>query len=228
MHALITEEAAKAKAKALRQILAEKGVPLNHQACLDVIARIEGETNWPTMNAKQVAAARAKPQSKQTPPVTAAASPKQGASINAKSVAVTQTLADLQANPVPRAGGFEPSFFYSHGGANIADYPHEVTFRNPEGNRVHLDYYKTKEQAEAEMATWGPREEGFCADYAYLPDSDIPASEFDYRFKVRFTRPDGSKFIDRFPTEKIARAEAARWANFSDPVVNGEYLGEDK
>lgn len=229
MSILITEEAAKAKAKALRQILAEKGVPLNHQACLDVIARIEGETNWPAMNAKQVAAARTKHAASGSSAISSAHNRSLPAPASRPvAIAVEQTRADFCAPNRPLQSGFEPSFFHAPAGSNVEDYPHEVTFRNPEGNRVHLDYYKTKAQAEAEMTAWGPREEGFCADYAFLPDSDIPASEFDYRFKVRFTRPNGTQFIERYPTEKVARAEAARWAKFSDPVVNGEYLGEDK
>lgn len=53
MQNVITEEAAKAKAKALRAALADKGVELNHQACLDVISRVEGEKGWSALNAKQ-------------------------------------------------------------------------------------------------------------------------------------------------------------------------------
>jgi len=53
MHPVISEKAVKAKAKALRAALADKGIVLNHQACVEVMARVEGEKSWAILNAKQ-------------------------------------------------------------------------------------------------------------------------------------------------------------------------------
>ena len=53
---LITERAAKAKARVLRIALGELGMPLKQAQALEVIARLEGENDWQTLNAKQVRA----------------------------------------------------------------------------------------------------------------------------------------------------------------------------
>jgi hypothetical protein len=194
MHPVITEEAAKAKAKALRKALAEKGVELNHQACIDVISRIEGEKGWSALNAKQNRSVKQKPRQKEK----------------------------------------EPNFNNAPQGADYLEYTHEVVFRNPEGNRIHQELYKTADQAREAQAKWLRQGHDWGADYMeFRYENGIPVypgetSEFDFEHQVRFTRPDGSGFIDRFETELEARNEARRWANFRDPVVNGEYLGVGK
>ena len=53
MTAVLTEEAAKAKARALSKGLTELGVSLRHTQVLELIARLEGETSWSALNAKQ-------------------------------------------------------------------------------------------------------------------------------------------------------------------------------
>ncbi|KWU26290.1 hypothetical protein [Burkholderia cenocepacia] len=55
---VITEEAAKAKARALCAVLKELGIvaDLKPRRALEVVARLENEKNWATLNAKQVAA----------------------------------------------------------------------------------------------------------------------------------------------------------------------------
>jgi hypothetical protein len=57
---VITEEVAKAKARALCTALAELGVvsDLKSRKALEVIARLENEKNWSTLNARQKAQAR--------------------------------------------------------------------------------------------------------------------------------------------------------------------------
>jgi ribosomal protein L37AE/L43A len=59
---VITEEAAKAKARALCAALAELGVvsDLKPRKALEVVARLENEKNWSTLNARQKAQAGTK------------------------------------------------------------------------------------------------------------------------------------------------------------------------
>jgi hypothetical protein len=195
MYPVITEEAAKAKAKALRKALSEKGIELNHQACIDVISRVEGEKGWAALNAKQ------------NRPV-----------INNSSKKVKLDI--------------QKPLLAPH--SNAQEYPFEVVYRNPEGNRIHEEHFKTSEEAYGAQAKWHMQGSDWAAEVtelvyingvAYRPEE---VQEFDYKHRVRFTRPDGSQFIDRYPTEQLARHEARRWANFEDPVVNGEYLGEEQ
>jgi hypothetical protein len=198
MHPVITEEAAKAKAKALRKALADKGVELNHQACIDVISRVEGEKGWAALNAKQNC------------PIINNLNKKEKPKLDARKLP-----------PRPRPVDYQ-------------EYPFEVVYRNPEGNRIHEEMFKTAEEAYAAQSKWQMQGSGWGAEVtelvyingiAYRPEE---VDEFDYKHRVQFTRPDGSQYIDRFPTETIARGEAQRWANFEDPVVHGEYLGVEK
>lgn len=60
MPQIITEAAAKAKAKALRLKLNSMGFAIGHQQALEVVASLENETGWSSLNAKQNQAAAPK------------------------------------------------------------------------------------------------------------------------------------------------------------------------
>lgn len=192
MHPVISEEAVKAKAKALRKALAAKGVQLNHQACIEVMAYVEGEKNWAALNAKQNRA------SVQAPA--------------AKKVVL----------------GFSETK-----NASVFDYTFDVSFYNPEGNRIHQDLYLTLDDARHAQAEWRMQGSGWGAELlefkwvngvAEYPEK---TDSYDFRHPVEFRRQDGTEFIDRFETEAEARREVKRWNSLADSSITAKYLGEE-
>lgn len=63
MRHVISEEIAKARAKALRLKLSEMGIAIKHSQALEVIAALENEKGWSALNAKQNVAPPASPPS---------------------------------------------------------------------------------------------------------------------------------------------------------------------
>ena len=205
MHVVITEEAAKAKAKALRLALADKGITLNNQACLDVIARVEGEKNWPAMNAKQNQQAQAKAPA---PAVSAAAPATHFGGISLAELKKRWTsrppkpvnLLDSPPDPTASNLPFEPSYLGAgQGRGHLSSYPHHLVFVNPEGNPVHRDWYKTKAQARAAAVDWGLPSEGFCTEYTNIMwPEPAESGEFTARLLNRTVGPDSEVSFD-FP-----------------------------
>lgn len=192
MQPVISEEAVKAKAKALRKALAGKGVQLNHQACIEVMALVEGAKNWAALNAKQNQASVQAPAEKKV------------------------------------VLGFSETE-----NASVFDYCFDVSFYNPEGNRVHQDLYLTLDDARHVQAEWRAQGSGWGAELlefkwvsgvAQYPEK---TDSYDFRHSVEFKRQDGTKFIDRFETEAEARCEVKRWNSLLDSNITAEYLGEE-